>query len=395
MKTIDIQIFLEIIFWICLTFILYTYLFYHLLIRIFALNRKANSKVYSFEDDLPNVSILIAAHNEESVIRAKILSIMKNSYPHTKLEVLVGSDCSIDKTNILVENLIEEFEIIGIVKFEKRTGKIGVINTLIEKAKHDLVLLTDANVMFDEQTIFELVKHFKNEKIGLVDSKMINVGIKKDGISHQEKTYISAEVASKNAESLLWGAMMGPFGGCFALRKKLWETIPSHFLVDDFFINMLVLQKGFKCINEPKAIVYEDVSNNLSDEFRRKIRISSGNFQNLFHYKRLLFDFSWIAFSFFSHKVLRWLAPFFILSIIAILPFIIVKENFYFYFSIGIIACFSFVIIDFLLKLLKVNIRFLRFLTHFTVMNAALFIGFLNYIQGVKSSIWEPTKRNQ
>ena len=169
MKTIDIQIFLEIIFWICLIFILYTYLFYHLLIRIFALNRKGNSKVYSFEDALPNVSILIAAHNEESVIRAKILSIMKNSYPQTKLEVLVGSDCSIDKTNILVENLIEEFEIIGIVKFEKRTGKIGVINTLIEKAKYDLVLLTDANVMFDEQTIFELFKHFKNEKIGLLD----------------------------------------------------------------------------------------------------------------------------------------------------------------------------------------------------------------------------------
>ena len=395
MKIMDFQTLLEIIFWICLIFIFHTYLFYHLLIRIFALNRKGNIKVYTAEDDLPNVSILIAAHNEESVIRTKILSIINNSYPQIKLEVLVGSDCSTDKSNTIIEQLIKEYECIRIVKFEKRTGKIGVINTLIEKAKHDLVLLTDANVMFDEQTIFELVKHFKNEEIGLVDSKMINIGIKKDGISHQEKTYISAEVSSKNAESLLWGAMMGPFGGCFSLRKNLWETIPSHFLVDDFFINMLVLQKGFKSINEPKAIVYEDVSNNLSDEFRRKIRISSGNFQNLFHYKHLLLDFSWIAFSFFSHKVLRWLAPFFILSIIAILPFIILKENFYFYFSIGIIACFSFVIIDFLLKLLKVNIRILRFLTHFTVMNTALFIGFLNYIQGVKSSIWEPTKRNQ
>ena len=270
-----------------------------------------------------------------------------------------------------------------------------MINSLIERAKYDLVLLTDANVMFDKQSIFELVKHFKNEEIGLVDSKMINIGIKKDGISLQEKTYISTEVSSKNAESLLWGTMMGPFGGCFALRKKLWEKIPSHFLVDDFFINMLVLQKGFKSINEPNAIVFEDVSNDLSDEFRRKIRISSGNFQNLFHYKHLLFDFSWIAFSFFSHKVLRWLTPFFILSIISILPFIIENHSFYFYFLIGIIFCFSLVSIDFLLKSLKVNIKLLRFLTHFTLMNVALFIGFLNYIKGVKSSIWEPTRRNQ
>jgi cellulose synthase/poly-beta-1,6-N-acetylglucosamine synthase-like glycosyltransferase len=391
----DIQILLEIIFWICLTFILHTYLFYHLSIRIFARNKKGNTKIFKIEDEIPFVSILIAAHNEETVISDKILSIVNSSFPETKIEVLVGSDCSTDKTNKIIEQLIKEYACISIVKFENRTGKIGVINSLIEKAKYDLVLLTDANVMFDKQSIFELVKHFKNEEIGLVDSKMINIGIKKDGISLQEKTYISTEVSSKNAESLLWGTMMGPFGGCFALRKKLWEKIPSHFLVDDFFINMLVLQKGFKSINEPNAIVFEDVSNDLSDEFRRKIRISSGNFQNLFHYKHLLFDFSWIAFSFFSHKVLRWLTPFFILSIISILPFIIENQSFYFYFLIGIIFCFSLVSIDFLLKSLKVNIKLLRFLTHFTLMNVALFIGFLNYIKGVKSSIWEPTRRNQ
>lgn len=391
----DIQILLEIIFWICLTFILHTYLFYHLSIRIFARNKKGNTKIFKIEDEIPFVSILIAAHNEETVISDKILSIVNSSFPETKIEVLVGSDCSTDKTNTIIEQLIKEYACISIVKFENRTGKIGVINSLIEKAKYDLVLLTDANVMFDKQSIFELVKHFKNEEIGLVDSKMINIGIKKDGISLQEKTYISTEVSSKNAESLLWGTMMGPFGGCFALRKKLWEKIPSHFLVDDFFINMLVLQKGFKSINEPNAIVFEDVSNDLNDEFRRKIRISSGNFQNLFHYKHLLFDFSWIAFSFFSHKVLRWLTPFFILSIISILPFIIANHSFYFYFLIGIIFCFSLVSIDFLLKSLKVNIKLLRFLTHFTLMNVALFIGFLNYINGVKSSIWEPTRRNQ
>ena len=391
----DIQILLEIIFWICLTFILHTYLFYHLSIRIFARNKKGNTKIFKIEDEIPFVSILIAAHNEETVISDKILSIVNSSFPETKIEVLVGSDCSTDKTNTIIEQLIKEYACISIVKFENRTGKIGVINSLIEKAKYDLVLLTDANVMFDKQSIFELVKHFKNEEIGLVDSKMINIGIKKDGISLQEKTYISTEVSSKNAESLLWGTMMGPFGGCFALRKKLWEKIPLHFLVDDFFINMLVLQKGFKSINEPNAIVFEDVSNDLNDEFRRKIRISSGNFQNLFHYKHLLFDFSWIAFSFFSHKVLRWLTPFFILSIISILPFIIENHSFYFYFLVGILFCFSLVTIDFLLKSLKVNIKVLRFLTHFTLMNVALFIGFLNYLKGVKSSIWEPTRRNQ
>lgn len=386
---------LEILFFFCVFLILYTYLFYHLIVRFFSRNKTQNKIIYENENDLPFVSILIAAHNEEVIICEKILSIFNNNYPKDKIEVIVGSDCSTDKTNQLVLELAVNFSNLHLIEFKIRSGKIKIINQLVEKTKNDLIIMTDANVLFAKETIFELLKHFKNKRIGLVDSKMQNIGIKKDGISFQEKTYISSEVSVKYGESLLWGAMMGPFGGCFAFRKNLWGEIPAHFLVDDFYINMLILKKGFKSINEPSALVYEDVSNNLKDEFNRKIRISTGNFQNLFHFKHLLFDFSWVAFAFFSHKVVRWFVPFFILIILIILPFLVVKGNFYYYFLFGIFICFILLIGDVLLKLVKINIASLRFLTHFTLMNCALFFGFLKYMKGVKSSVWEPTKRNQ
>ena len=145
------------------------------------------------------------------------------------------------------------------------------------KAKHDIIILTDANVLFTAQTLQQLQAPFSDPQIGLVDSTMKHYGIKDTGISKPESAYIAGEVLIKEAEGKLWGAMMGPFGGCFAFRKKCFEQIPAHFLVDDFFINMTCIEKGYKCVNQKEAVVLEDVSNDLLIEFQRKIRISSGD----------------------------------------------------------------------------------------------------------------------
>ncbi len=168
--------------------------------------------------------------------------------------------------------------------------------------------------MLDPSSLRTLAGSFSNKEIALVDTRMINTSLKKDGISHQEKFYISREVRIKHQESMLWGTMMGPFGGCYAVRKANYTPVPGHFLVDDFYVNMSVLKQGFKCISNIKAKVYEDVSNDLKEEFRRKKRISAGNFQNLQKFSSLLFSRRpGVAFCFLSHKVIRWIVPFLVL----------------------------------------------------------------------------------
>lgn len=385
---------LKLLFWTSVFLIVYNYVLFPLIIQRLAKSKAPNSLIY-LENELPEISILMAAHNEEKVIEEKIRSIFNARYPHEKIELLIGSDCSTDRTNEIVIQLQQEFPEIQFFPFTTRTGKIGIINQLAEKAKNEIFILTDANVMLDQHTLFELVKHFKNEKIGLVDSRMTNFNLKRDGISFQEKTYISFEGLTKMAEGKLWGTMMGPFGGCFAMRKSLFEPVPLNFLVDDFYLNMLVLSKNKQCINEPLAVVYEDVSNQMGIEFKRKKRISAGNFQNLFHFFSLLWRFDSVSFCFFSHKVIRWKTPFLLLLIMGTLPFLWQENKLYFISLILTGIILGLVIVELLFTKMKINLGPLRFLTHFAAMNLALLAGFFQYMRGIQTSIWNPTERNQ
>ncbi|MEA3479609.1 MAG: glycosyltransferase, partial [Bacteroidota bacterium] len=260
-----------IIFWGSVLLIFHTYLFYPLILQMLSFSKKENSIVYA-EDELPGVSIIISAFNEEDVIAEKIESIYHSNYPADKFEVIIGSDASTDGTIKIIEIFAEKYPSLEFFDFRERKGKGNVVNALVQHAQFSFLVLTDANVILDPDTLKYLIRHFKNEEIGLVDTNMINKGLKKEGISYQEKAYISREVKIKHMEGKLWGAMMGPFGGCYAIRKEDYTLVPANYLVDDFYINMRIFEKGKKAVNDLNARVYEDVSNNLKDEFRRKIR---------------------------------------------------------------------------------------------------------------------------
>ncbi len=388
----------QILFWFSVLAIFHSYVLFPFILKILAKNKEVNQDVFKLSDsNLPKVSILMSLYNEEDVISEKIESILKSNYPSEKLEIIVGSDNCDDNTNDIVSALCKENPNLFFFPFTTRQGKPSIINQLQKKSIGTIIIITDANVIFSENTIFEMVKHYKNSNIGLVDTRMTNTkeSISKTGISIQESSYNSREVKIKQNESLIWGTMMGPFGGCYSLRNDLFKDVPVNFLVDDFYINMNVLKQNKKAINCMNAIVYEDVSNNIKDEFRRKIRISTGNFQNLATFKNLLFSKAkGLSFSFFSHKVLRWFGPF--LLIIAFLSnLFLIKFDFYKISIIIFLATFILPFIDVILKKQKINISIFRFITHFYTMNIALLIGFFRFLSGVKSGVWQPTKRNQ
>ncbi len=351
---------------------------------------------YPETDEKPLVSIIMSLFNEETVIEEKLNSIIASDYPAEKIRIIIGSDNSTDKTHEIVQKYADNDKRIYFKAFTSRQGKSNVINQLVDKAEGEIFILTDANVFFDKNTISELVKPFVNPEIGLVDSHMTNTGLKKEGISIQEKSYISREVKIKHYESVLWGTMMGPFGGCFAIRKELFHPVPSNFLVDDFYICMKVLEKKYKAVNNLEAVVFEDVSNNLSDEFRRKVRIATGDFQNMKEFRRLLWPpYKGLAFSFLSHKILRWITPIFMITALAMLIVLALHFQLYFILLIIYIAVLLLPLLDLLLKKFNVHNILLRFITHFLTMNIALLAGMFKYFKGVKSNVWKPTKRNQ
>lgn len=385
---------LQFLFIVGLLFLIYSYLLYPLLLK-YLLQKSATQEPHTTKYPLPSLSIIIAAHNEEKVLREKLDSILNCAYPQDQIELLIGIDASSDLSALIAEEYQSKFAACQVFDFKERLGKIKIVNALVPKAQHALVVLTDANVLFTADTLMHLQAPFSDPKIGLVDSTMKHYGLKNTGISVPESAYIAGEVLLKEAEGKLWGAMMGPFGGCFAFRKSCFEPIPAHFLVDDFYINMICIEKGFRCITQTEAIVLEDVSNDLSIEFKRKIRISSGNFQNLRRFWPLLFKFNWVSFAFFSHKVLRWILPVFLVA----MTLQIVQQHehslFYEILYFGLLLIPIAFAVDYLSRKRGVHLVWLRFVIHFVSMNLALLIGLFRFFGGIRSSVWQPTKRHQ
>lgn len=341
------------------------------------------------------VSIIISAFNEESVIGEKLLTIVKSDFPSDMLEVIVGSDASTDRTNQIVEELSLKYPNIKLHCYDQRRGKPAVVNDLVAKAQHPILVMTDANVFFEKDTLSKLLVQFSKPETGLVGSNILNIGLRKDGISVQEKSYIQRENLIKYREGKLWGCMMGPFGGCYALRKELFEDVPEGFLVDDFYISMKVMEKGFHCVNRLDAICYEDVSNDIRQEYKRKARISAGNYQNLMVFRKFLFKpFTPVGFCFISHKFLRWITPFLILLSVLSLGVLSFTNKLFLVLFILELIMLATPFIDFVFSRMNIHMKLLRFVSYFSYMNLALIRGFINYATGVKSGVWQPTKRN-
>ncbi len=301
---------------------------------------------------------------------------------------------STDGTNLICKIYSENYESLHFFPFKKRQGKPAIINSLVEYAKGDLLILTDAKVFFDNRTIFQLIKHFRNPEIDIVGGNIINDKVSLKGISLQEKAFMSREIRLKHLEGLIWGQTMGIYGAIYAIRRNAFIKVPGNYLVDDFYITMNVLRKQGKVIMELNAITREDVPDDLEVEFRRKTRIASGNFQNLKAFFPCLFPpWTSLSFVFFSHKVIRWTGPLFLIIIFITNLYLASDSNLFRYILYFQIFLLILPFIDLFLRKINFHIIILRFVTHFYVMNIALVLGFLRSIFGKKTNIWQPTKR--
>ncbi len=386
----------EIIFWVSVFTILHSYVIYPLIISILARCNQENAEVFDAADNLPFVSIIMAVYNEDKVISEKLRNIFNTSYPEEKIELLVGSDGSTDKTNEKLRVYSNEDGALRFFPFDERRGKPAVINHLRDEARGEILILTDAQVMFSVDTIFELLKHFRNKQIGLVGANIQNTRLDKSGISYQEWSFMSREIKLKYYEGKIWGTMIGAYGACYAIRNEYFSHVPAGYSVDDFYITMKVLERKKRTILEMKSVCLENVPNRLSEEFRRKIRISAGNFQNLRTFYRLLWPLNTgLSFSFLSHKVLRWMGPFILLSLI--ISNIVLSATSQLYWILLLIQGLLLIIpiIDFLLRKIGIHIVILRFITHFYSMNLALLAGFLKFVKGRETNVWQPTKRTE
>ncbi|MDA9952541.1 glycosyltransferase [Chitinophagales bacterium] len=392
--------FLTIILIFSIALVVYNYLLYPSILSFFARDKSLKGACYLLEE-LPKIALVFAAYNEEKVIVNKLQNIDQLDYPSTLLDVHVGLDHPDDQTAALIKQNIPSNFSFNVHHFKERSGKANVLNKMfnysLQLTDYDIVVMMDANIISKENCLFELVKYFKNPKVGLVGAVIENTIIAGTEIAEQEQFYMAKESEIKVNEGILFGATIGAFGACYAIRAKHIISIPSNFLMEDFYLSLNVLKEDALCLTNPAAVVYEDLNGSMREEFNRKRRISTGNFQNLKAYIHLVWTKNWrIGLPFVSHKILRWFSPFLILlSIITCVSLILLDGGNAFIRCAFILMLINLIApaLDIVLKRVNINVNLLRIHRYFLCMNIAVFLGFIDWLKGVKTNIWKPTER--
>ena len=367
----------EIIFWLCIVLLMQVYIFYPWSLRFFGfiINATKPATILKCEK---SISIIIAAHNEESIIAEKIKNTLALDYPKDKMEILLGDDGSGDKT----AEIAAKFSEVRLIKKEKNEGKAAMLNDLCKAAKGEIFLFSDANTMLENSALKNLAAEFENENVGCVCGQLSLKDESGSNLGQTESVYWKGESKLKKLESR-FGAVMGSNGALYAIRSELYPKLPTHKTVmDDFYITAKILMKNYSCVFCEKALAFENTSASKYGEFKRKVRIGRANFNFLFDFLPLLNPLHPVkAYMFLSHKLFRWLTPFLLLAVFLCSIFLMQKHILYKAF--------------FAVELLFVVAAFLgvRVCNYFLSMNFALFLGFCKSFFKEKSGAWKRVER--
>lgn len=301
----------EILFFFLVLLIVHTYLLFPLTLPMFGeffrlRGSRALPKQQSSES-MPLVSLLISAYNEESVIEAKILNSLELDYPQEKLQILIGNDGSKDRTAEIVQRYAPR---VTLINAKQNQGKAAMLNELQQHADGEILVFCDANTMFFPNVVRKIVQPFQQPRIGCVCGHLILTDSSGSSLGEGETSYWDFESEIKKFEGLA-GVVIGGNGALYAIRKSLYTPLPTkRSVMDDFFITVKVLQKGYQSTFISSAIGTEQTSKAGSGEFQRKIRIGRANFNYLHSYLPLLNPLHpLVAYFFLSHKLLRWISP--------------------------------------------------------------------------------------
>ena len=312
--------YLQIAYWVLLFLLVHCYVLFPVTLPFVSEIFKRKGSKAEGSEELPKVSILISAYNEEAVIERKIQNLLELDYPKEKLEILIGDDGSADRTAEIVERYKDQG--ITLVKAPQNAGKAAMLNRLHKHATGDILLFCDANTILFPNVVRKLIDPFKDKKNGCACGHLILTDKSGSELGRGESAYWDLESEIKKFEGMM-DLLIGGNGALYAIRRELYTDLPTKkSVMDDFFVTTKILQKGYYSTFISSAIGTEQTSKETTGEYRRKVRIGRANFNYLLSYLPLLNPFRPLrCYLFFSHKILRWFSPhIFILLLLVNIP---------------------------------------------------------------------------
>lgn len=391
---------LEILFWVFLFIIFYSYLGYGILLfAIIKLRRILGlvKKKVDIKDFEPEVTLFVAAYNEKDYVDEKIRNSFSLNYPCEKVKHVWVTDGSNDGT----PDLLRKYEGVEVYHIDERGGKIGAMNRGMKFVKTPIVIFSDGNTNLGKESIREIVNLFADSKVGCVSGEKRIYSKDTDAAAGAgEGLYWKYESTLKKWDAELY-SVVGAAGELFAIRTELWQEVEKDTLLDDFIISLRVAMAGYTIQYNPNAYAIETASANVKEELKRKIRISAGGIQSVVRLHSLLniFKYGTLSFQYISHRVLRWtLTPLLLLLIIPINLILAMNaefqlSNIYTLLFYGQIVFYVAALTGWFLENRRIKVKILFVPYYFFIMNLSVFLGFNRYLKGNQSVKWERAKR--
>ncbi len=394
---------MEIVFWISICFIFYAYFGYPLVLYTLSLFR--SRRLNRDPEHRPPVSFIITVHNEEKRIKEKIANTLALDYPPDKLEIIFASDASSDATDEIVKSCSE----LKLVRSDERRGKEYAQKCAVEQASGDILVFSDVATILEPDGLRQIVANFADDSVGCVSSE--DRFIDDDGQVSGEGAYVKYEMFLRNLESRV-NTLVGLSGSFFAARKKVCEGWATD-IQSDFNTVLNAVKMGLRGISDPHSIGYYKNITDEKKEFDRKVRTVLRGIHVFMRSLPLLnpIKYGLFAWQLFSHKLCRWLVPFFMA--IALISNASVAGRSVFYFSIFTLQIIFYALAFIYHKQIKhtaiqagssiQNLKskiqnyffsFSKLSYYFVSVNLSILLAWLKFLKGQKTTFWEPSKRN-
>ncbi len=377
----------QIFFWACIATLAYVYVGYPLLVYLVSI---LVPKAVAYDNIEPRVTILITAFNEEEAIKEKLENTLKIKYPANKLEILVASDGSTDRT----DDIVREFADRGVKLFrqEGRVGKTATQNNAVEQATGEIMLFSDATTTYREDVFQAVLPAFADESVGCVAGRLVYVDEGSTTVGTGARSYWSYETFLKIAESKAC-SLIGASGCLYAVRKSAYEPMYPE-ACSDFLICTNIYRKGLRSVFAPDAVCFEQTNRHAGDELKMRVRVISQTFTDLWRNRDMLnpFKSGFFAIELISHKAMRYAVPF-VLLVFLIANVVLAGSSPYYSAALAIQMLFYVLaLVGWVLERAGKRLSLLAIPLYFVLANLASVVGFYKFLRGETYVRWEPIR---
>lgn len=378
---------MEFIFWVTIGIIFYTYFGYPLFTLFLSLfvNNPVNKR-----DIEPTVTFLITAYNEEKSIKQKLENTLSLDYAKDKLEIMVASDGSIDRT----DDIVKEFDAKKVILYrvEGRVGKTQTQNQAVKAAKGDIVIFSDATTTYRKDAIRKLVRNYNDPSVGAVSGRYEYINPTGAPVGLGTILFWKYENFVKSRQTRI-KTITGCCGCIYSVLRTLYEPLPKD-IISDLVEPLKILEKGYRIAFEQEAVAHEITEETPSEEFSMRVRVITRAMNGLLYVKSLLnpMKYPFVSMQLISHKILRWLIPLFLL-IIFICNATILDTNFYKLLFLGQVAFYLSALFAWVMEKYGRKFKLLFLPLYFCIVNLASVLAMLNLLKGRKMAIWETVRK--